>query len=192
MANPIGNVIGPKPTRIWRVAQYSLLALLTTLLPASICAQEKLPLPPADIEAGASRGVSIVTLGTTKAKVDSLLGTPRMGWTINCLCRSMFTYPDGTKIIFVDERVISASPNGLAEGSPATGYVVEHEGRKVLFEPMILRGVPMDGPIGEVKRAAEECFFMAPSVVVIPPPPPFVPVPNYISLRRILGLKGHQ
>lgn len=185
MTNQIANV--SKPTRIFRLAQCALLTLLPALLPLSICAQEKQPLPPADMEAAGKRPIAVVTLGTTKAKVDSLLGAPRMGWTINCLCRSMFTYPDGTKIIFVDERVISASPNGLAEGSPATGYVVEHDGRKVLFEPMILRGVPMDGPIGEIKRNVEECFFMVPSVVVIPPPSPPLYVPDYISLRRILG-----
>jgi hypothetical protein len=170
--------------RPWRLAGGVLLALLTALLPSSSHAQE-VPLPLVRASAGerpavpigekdkaGARRVSVVTLGTTKERVDSYLGAPRSGWTILCLCRSMYDYPDGTQVIFVDGRAVSASPNGLAEGSPKRGYVVEHDGRHIFFEPMVLRGVLMDGPMGAVKRQVEECFFFAPPIPIIAVPPP--------------------
>jgi hypothetical protein len=105
---------------------------------------------------------NVITLGTPKEKVDSLLGSPMSGWIINCLGRTMFAYADGTKLILVGGRVISAVPGGLAVGTPEHGFTIEHQGRQILIEPMILCGFHLDGPMGEVKEQVETYFFIAP------------------------------
>jgi hypothetical protein len=121
----------------------------------------------------AGPGDNSITLGTTKERVDQLLGEPQIGWTINCLARSMYTYPDGSKVVFAEGRAISALPNGLAKGSPAEGLTVEHSGRQIFFEPIVISGVPVDGPTGDVKHQVEECFYMLPpfhGLEVVPQP----------------------
>jgi hypothetical protein len=167
------NIEPPMKTHVLYGA---VLALLAALLPSASHAQEKLPpprtAPPDEKAAVEDHKVSVVTLGTTKEKVDSLLGTPRSGWDINCLCRSVYIYTDGTKVFFLDGCAISACPNGLAVGSPGHGYVVEKDGRRVFFEPLILRGVHLDGPMGEMKHQVEDCFFFGPPTDVGPPAPP--------------------
>ncbi len=161
-----------------RFVPFGLVLAVVAVIPTAGRAQPVGPYPkkPAAVEKGAKGDfqVSIVTLGTPKDVVDSYLGTPRSGWTINSLCRSMYTYRDGTKIIFVDGRAISACPNGLAQGGPDQGFIVEREGRKVFFEPIVLKGVPLDGPHGELKHQVEASFpFSQPGYI----PPPADPLP---------------
>jgi hypothetical protein len=165
------------------IAKAALLAWFA-LLPVSAKAQgvrmAASELPAGDKAPSSASVGNVVTLGTTKEKVDAMLGTPRTAWTINSLRRSFITYQDGTKIIVVDGRVISAVPNGLAVGSPAQGFIVERQGKEIFFEPMVLCGVNLDGPMGDLKRQVEECFFFVFSgrgYPALPPPSPCVPWP---------------
>jgi hypothetical protein len=75
----------------------------------------------------------------------------------------MYTYPDGTKVLLLDSRVISVTPGGLAEGDPAHGFIVKHEGKQVYIEPIVLCGVPIPGKLGDDKRQAEESFIFGPA-----------------------------
>jgi hypothetical protein len=158
-----------------RLGLPALLVLLATL---SATAQEKRDLPPPAKARANPTPIDVITLGTTKERADSFLGAPQMGAFIPSLGRSTFTYKDGTQIIFVCGRAISVTPGGLAEGDPAAGYTVVHERRQVLFEPIVLRGVPLDGPLGATKWQVEDCFYFAAQDYAVPPccfPPPYVP-----------------
>jgi hypothetical protein len=150
---------------MWQVVGGALLALQLVLSPSPGHAQvEEIPpnsVPPEGMKASGEPG--IITLGTPKRTVDLILGPSRSGWTINCLNRSMFTYADDIRVIFVDGNAVSAGPcNFGGDASSDKGVTMEINGRKVFFDAMILRGVPLEGPIGEMKRDAEACYYMGP------------------------------
>ena len=167
--------------------------VLFALLPIIGQAQEKQPalVPPATLArtnvinrqtksdekpaAPPTPGVDVITLGTTKARVDLYLGAPRSGGTINCLNRASFTYNDETRIVFVCDRAVSVIPGGLAEGDEGHGYMVEAKGRQVFIDPVVLFGVKLDGPMGETKREVEEAFLYAPPAPLELPGPPISP-----------------
>jgi hypothetical protein len=160
------------------------LAGLLALLPSLARAEERPPAPgaaPPDHRAFASVPVTgAITLGTSERAAEAMLGRPRSRSTIYCLGRSMFTYEDGTTIVFVDGHAISAVPGGAAVGAPGQGHGSTTPTRLVFFDPAVLRGTPVDGPVGETKRLVEECFIYAPQVppVFVPPrPPPPLPPP---------------
>jgi hypothetical protein len=97
--------------------------------------------------AGITPPAEVITLGTSKEKVDILLGPPVSGQVINCLRRATYSYSDGTKITLVNGEVISATPGGLVKAIPEQGYAIEHEGKKVVIDLLILRGTPIPGPL---------------------------------------------
>jgi hypothetical protein len=131
---------------------------------------------------------SVITCGTTKELADLYLGSPSVGTTINCLRRAMYSYEAGTKIIFVDGRAVSAIPGGLAVGNPAQGYIVEHKGKQVYFEPVVLSCVDIKGPAGETKRLVEDCFIFAPPMHAVtgsPALPENRPCCDFVPFKRL-------
>jgi hypothetical protein len=117
-----------------------------------------------------AESVPVLTLGTPKNKVDTVLGPVRSTWTINCLHREMVTYTDGSKAIFVNNLLISANPSGMTLDALSRGYVMERQNRQIIFEPCVLCGADPAGPMAETKRQVEESFWMAPPSHVPPPP----------------------
>ena len=128
---------------------------------------------PADKIVVSQTSAEIITIGTTKAMVDQILGVPRTGTTIFCLHRNFYTYRDGSEVVFVDGCAISAKPNGLAIGSPAQGFTIQREGKMVFFDPVLVCGspIPVPGPIGQTKREVEEQLLFSPPMMPILQPP---------------------
>jgi hypothetical protein len=149
--------------------------------PASAQAQEWRPGASAPPNRGKTvanpPSTGVITLGTSKEMVDLLLGSPKSGSIIPCLNRSMYSYGGGTLITFAGTRVISVIPGGLAAGNPGQGYTIEQQGRQVFIEPIVLSGVCIEGPLGELKREIEERPFFAAPVPTCGncAPPPYQP-----------------
>jgi hypothetical protein len=166
MATHVRRVERSRNQRRAPLAKAALLALL--FFPHALAqAQERRAATPAPSIPGKTAAnppaTGIITLGTSKEKVDLLLGSPKSGSIIPCLNRSMYSYGGGTLISFAGTRVISAIPGGLAEGNPGQGYTIEYQGRQVLIDPIVLDGACIEGPLGELKREIEERpFFAAP------------------------------
>lgn len=151
-------------------------------LPSTLPTPEKgiITIPTADI----------ITLGTSKENVDLLLGPPTSGQVINCLGRATYSYADGTKITLVYGGVVSATPGGLVKKTPEQGYVIERDGRRVVLDPLVLLGVGISGPLGDVKRQVEERFDFGPPGApcqcgLYTPPPYRSPPPEFIPLKHI-------
>lgn len=134
------------------------LVTLLTCLPAAGQSPEEMATPPG----AASRESNVIGFTTTKRTVDSILGPARSGWMVNPLCRSMYLYGDNIKIIYLDGCVLSVTLpcNCATDAQSNPNPSVEANGRRVYFDPLVLRGIPIEGPIGEAKRDAEACFYM--------------------------------
>jgi hypothetical protein len=172
-------------TKTW-LAKVAMLAAFTVI--PSVAQSQELPLT-APSSAASKGPAEVITCGTSKERVDSYLGTPSVGSTIFCLHRAMYSYEGGTKIIFVDGRVVSAVPGGLAIGNPGQGFTVEHKNKQVFFEPVILCGVDIPGPAGETKRLVEDCLIFAPpmhAVTGVPALPENRPCCDFVPSKRIL------
>src|SRR5262245_12140382 len=103
--------------------------VLSQLAASAASGQEPPPPDGGQPPPAATAPTDIITRGTTRERVRLLLGIPRTGSEIVCLGRVMNVYQDGTKIIFVHGKAVSAIPNGLAVGSPHEGYVIEQSNR---------------------------------------------------------------
>jgi hypothetical protein len=202
MATQARQVGRLKSTIKVRIAEGALVALFV-FLPSLAQAQERqspVELPPADkvppsvpepdvvpfrvrpadrASSASDPSCDVITLGTSLERVSLLLGNPRVGSTIPCLGRRMVSFEDGTKMIFVLDKAISAIPNGLAVGSPHGGYIVERQNRKVFFDPALLCGNEPPSPFAEMKRAVEENFHYLP--IISEGPQPIRPPASFVN-----------
>jgi hypothetical protein len=91
-------------------------------------------------------------------------------------------YEDGTRIILINGRVVSASPGSSAVETPGQVYTIERQGRQIIFDPAI---------VGSVIDEAHDSFMYAPpnhAVIETPSstPPPVSPLaPTFVPLKRI-------
>lgn len=119
----------------------------------------------------------VIAVGTKVEKVVQLLGLPRTSADTPSLNRKLMKFADGTQIVFVNGAAVSATAGGLAEGTPAAGFIVKRESRSILLDPVLVGGVVF--PLPEAGITLLESYRFVPPSHVFPEPIPFIPYPEW-------------